>query len=79
MSSVKVDSLEAELIQALAAERAFVDTRIARLETALRPFVAAYEASACDVGDSDLDNEQPRAVYVTLGDCRKAARILKYE
>jgi hypothetical protein len=50
--------------------------RIEQLESALRPFVDAYSANAEPIGDSDLYNEQPRAVYVTLGDCRKAARIL---
>lgn len=44
---------------------------------ALRPFVDAYRKSADPVGDSDLYPEQPRAVYVTLGDCRKADRILR--
>lgn len=43
---------------------------------ALRPFVEAYAKSADPVGDSDLDNEQPRVVRVTLGDCRRAASLL---
>lgn len=47
-----------------------------RLLDALRPFVAAYEKGADDIGDSDLWNEQPRHVTVTLGDCRKAARVI---
>ncbi len=50
--------------------------RIEQLERALRPFVDAYKREACPVGDSDLYNEQPRAVRVTLGDCRLAARVL---
>ena len=43
---------------------------------ALRPFVEAYARSADVIGDSDLDNEQPRHVTVTLGDCRRAASLL---
>ena len=43
---------------------------------ALQPFVAAYKKTADDIGDSDLYDEQPRSVHVTLGDCRKAARVL---
>lgn len=43
---------------------------------ALRPFVEAYARSADPIGDSDLDNEQPRHVTVTLGDCRRAANML---
>ena len=43
---------------------------------ALRPFVEAYAKSADPIGDSDLDNEQPRHVTVTLGDCRRAAQLL---
>ena len=46
------------------------------LEAALKPFVDAYLKAACPVGDSDLDDEQPRSVWVTLGDCRKAQRAL---
>ncbi len=43
---------------------------------ALRPFVEAYVRSADPIADSDLDNEQPRHVTVTLGDCRRAAQLL---
>ncbi len=50
---------------------------IERLREALRPFVDAYKKSACPVGDSDLYDEQPRSVSVTLGDCRRAARVLR--
>lgn len=50
--------------------------RIQGLVQALQPFVEAYERKADHIGDSDLDNEQPRYVDVTLGDCRKAARLL---
>lgn len=56
-----------------------VDTHLARiavLEAALRPFSDKHEAKADAIGDSDLDNEQPRSVYVTLGDFRRAWRAL---
>jgi len=43
---------------------------------ALKPFVEAYAAAADPIGDSDLDNEQPRHVTVTLGDCRRASALL---
>lgn len=43
---------------------------------ALKPFVEAYAEVADPIGDSDLDNEQPRHVTVTLGDCRRAALLL---
>lgn len=43
---------------------------------ALKPFVEAYAKAADPIGDSDLDNEQPRHVTVTLGDCRRAANLL---
>lgn len=46
------------------------------LREALRPFVEAYEKAADPIGDSDLYNEQPRHVTVTLGDCRRAASLL---
>lgn len=48
-----------------------------RLEEALRPFVESYKQNADPVGDSDLDNEQPRDVWVTLGDCRRARSVLQ--
>ena len=47
-----------------------------RIIQALRPFVEAYVRAADPIGDSDLDNEQPRHVTVTLGDCRRAANLL---
>lgn len=50
-----------------------------RLRAALRPFVDAYEKSAEPIGDSDLYDEQPRSVHVTLGDCRRAQRALNHE
>lgn len=43
---------------------------------ALRPFVEAYARDANPIPDSDLDNEQPRVVRVTLGDCRRAAAAI---
>jgi hypothetical protein len=46
------------------------------LVAALRPFVDAYKRAEDAVADSDLYNEQPRSVSVTLGDCRRAARVL---
>ena len=51
-------------------------TQAEKLERALRPFVEAYAKAADVIGDSDLDNEQPRHVTVTLGDCRRAASLL---
>lgn len=51
-------------------------TDIEKLERALRPFAEAYAKAADPIGDSDLDNEQPRHVTVTLGDCRRAANLL---
>jgi hypothetical protein len=47
-----------------------------KLRLALLPFVLAYAEAADPIGDSDLYNEQPRSVSVTLGDCRKAAALL---
>ena len=47
-----------------------------RIIQALKPFVEAYVRDAAAVPDSDLDDEQPRHVAVTLGDCRRAARLL---
>lgn len=46
------------------------------LEKALEPFVDAYVKHADQIGDSDLYNEQPRSVHVTLGDCRRAHLLL---
>ena len=68
------------MVSGIAAGEASEKLKMAALVNALRPFVAAYVKSADHVGDSDLYNEQPRAVYVTLGDCRKAERVLsEYE
>jgi AcrR family transcriptional regulator len=47
-----------------------------RLIEALAPFVTAYEKARDEIGDSDLYDEQPRHVTVTLGDCRRASRLL---
>ncbi len=47
-----------------------------RIIQALKPFVEAYAKAADPIGDSDLNNEQPRHVTVTLGDCRRAANLL---
>jgi hypothetical protein len=46
------------------------------LEQALKPFVDAYTKHADQIGDSDLYDEQPRSVHVTLGDCRRAHLLL---
>ena len=43
------------------------------LFTAARPF---YEAVEADPGTSDLDNEQPLTITVTLGDWRKLGMAL---
>jgi hypothetical protein len=48
----------------------------AELERALMPFALAYAIAADPIGDSDLDNEQPRHLTVSLGDCRRAAAAL---
>jgi hypothetical protein len=51
-------------------------TREQRIEAALAVFVESYAKAADPIGDSDLDDEQPRHVTVTLGDCRRAASLL---
>ena len=38
--------------------------------TILRAFVSAYKGDP--IADSDLDDEQPRTITVTLGDIRRA-------
>jgi hypothetical protein len=48
-----------------------------QLARALKPFVDSYERDCDPVGDSDLYNEQPRIVQVTLGDCRRAASVMR--
>ena len=48
-----------------------------QLARALKPFVDSYERDRDPVGDSDLYNEQPRSVSVTLGDCRRAASVMR--
>jgi len=44
----------------------------------LQRVLAAYGSQRDDIGDSDLDNEQPISlnVYLTLGDIRKARRAV---
>jgi hypothetical protein len=51
------------------------EREIFRLRAAIDPFVKAYHKSADPIGDSDLDDEQPRSVSVTMGDLRRAARL----
>ena len=51
-------------------------TDIWMLAEALRPFVAAHEKTAWEFSDSDLYNEQPRTVTLTLGDFRRARSVL---
>jgi hypothetical protein len=46
-----------------------------KVTDALEPFVIAYGKSD-NPGNSDLDDEQPYHVTVTLGDCRRAARVI---
>ena len=53
-----------------------METRKDQIRAALLPFVEAYCKAADPIGDSDLDDEQPRHVTVTLGDCRRASRLL---
>jgi hypothetical protein len=52
-------------------------TTTEQLYRALKPFVEAYEKARDPVDDSDLYNEQPRSVSVTLGDCRRAASVMR--
>jgi hypothetical protein len=60
-----------------AGERFATAIRRAHLaQVALHPFVDAYVKAADPIGDSDLYDEQPRHVAVTLGDCRRAAAAL---
>jgi hypothetical protein len=53
-----------------------LETRIRELESALYPFVASFQRYSDPIGDADLDNDQPRDVFVKLGDCRNAVRVL---
>lgn len=62
----------AALIACAPALSSTVDSLVA----ALRPIVEAHEKAADQIGDSDLDNEQPRGVWVTLGDFRRARAAL---
>ncbi len=45
------------------------------LYAALKPFADAFRA-ATNPGDSDLDDEQPYHITVTLGDLRRARRLV---
>lgn len=57
--------------------KAAIDGAVMReLRLALQPFVLAYATAADPIGDSDLDDEQPRTITLRLGDCRKAASLL---
>ena len=49
---------------------------IFKLRAALDPFVTAYRKAEDKIADSDLYDEQPRSVSVTLGDLRRAARLV---
>jgi hypothetical protein len=51
-------------------------SQVDALVAVLRPFVDSYNKAADHIGDSDLYGDQPRGVWVTLGDCRNAARVL---
>lgn len=60
------------LAAAIKAGMTVVETaRYDGLFNALKPFAEAFRAKT-DPGDSDLDNEQPYHLMVTLGDCRRA-------
>lgn len=56
--------------------RGLLDDLIA-LRKAVKPIIAAY-AETDNPGNSDLDNEQPYSVHVTLGDLRQLDRLLKH-
>ena len=49
---------------------------IFRLRAALDPFVKHWIKNRDPIGESDLDDEQPALVRVTLGDLRRAARLI---
>jgi hypothetical protein len=44
---------------------------------ALQPFIEAIEKAANPVADSDLYDEQPRTITVTLGDCRTLETLVR--
>lgn len=69
-------ALQAATISGIEAASAVDAIRIHKLVEALRPFVAAYQKRD-HIADSDLDNEQPICLYVTLGDGREAQRVLR--
>lgn len=72
-----VAELQQATISGIEAASAVDAIRIHKLIEALRPFVAAYQRHADPIGDSDLYDEQPRSVFVLLGDCRKAASVFR--
>jgi hypothetical protein len=79
LDATQADAMVRYMIEGLPKE-ALVTTgaKIAKqLEEALRPFVESYRKDADPVGDSDLYDEQPRAVRVSLGDCRRAYRAIR--
>lgn len=47
------------------------------LRKAVKPIIAAY-VKKVDPGTSDLDDEQPFHITVTLGDLRQLDRLLRY-
>src|SRR5208337_3760098 len=60
------------------AERDELAERVKVLEDALRPFAEAHADSGEPIGDSDLDNEQPRSYHVELGAWRKAESVIAH-
>ena len=67
------DALDVASTNAVTARKA-LEQRDALVEAA-RPFLEAFDY---DPGHSDLDNEQPIAVHVTLGDWRRLSMALKW-
>jgi chromosome segregation ATPase len=52
-----------------------MDDKIKLLRQSLSVFVDSYARDADWVGDSDLDNEQPRSIHVTLGTSASAVIV----
>lgn len=67
---------ERDEIEELAYELLAATNREKRLLEALKPFVDAFLAKTIP-GDSDLDNEQPYHITVTLGDLRRARSVVR--
>lgn len=65
-----------EILLSAAREARELRERVKVLAGCLRPFVQSYLRDECPVSDSDLYDEQPRSVHVTLGDCRRARAAL---